>query len=865
MAEQVLEAEIDLATHEAFNSLQAFLGRLEATDVSLANVARNITVLEQQTGQLATANRVVSESAQQEQIYIERVGESYRLSGISARQSAEQKVQSEREATQAAEQSATRRESASARAARQLQNEILSARNMTDAYAGVGGAAATAGRETNVLNQLGSSAIGIVANWQGAVAGLVASYLGFNGIVDILQKMNDAQRDLINTQQSLVQSRLGFSEQLRDIAFNLNLPTTTGGQQQARQILEQFMREAPGADMRMIQSVLGQMTAFNSVFQSPVTQPGTGREIAADVANMSARLGLEPQTAGDVVRLLATQQARDPRQARQILAELEQAARTSPIESPRDFMQAALRTTLPLMQQGLGFRESFGMFSAAAGPEPSALRASTNVEQFSRLFIGRDDKSMAELFRRSVDVGLLDSRQFAEKEAEIRRAVMPDYDARLRNANQTILDAQQDSETNRVRFEREMAELEQKRRRAGGDVNRASSIANDIAARQEGYERSQRENQQRAERAQDTIVGLDRDINQKVNERLGAAAWRSMSLARRFEVFQRLAEQAKTPARFEELIVSLGATREEAQAATGVMLGAGPAALRATTEAMAGADTGQFTEANREYQRLDIAQQTAAQNQQLLRTSGAATDPVIATFRLSQQSRTRAQQLESAMGGRPPMQSEQLFRLNVLLDDVINQIQVWYSTTTDAERQAMPEIDQFVTEARTFMRDWPGMTGNLDVREGRLHRLFQRFFELATRVSQWRGAHPGIPRTTNMPRVETYNFERSVWNQYQQQAPFVEPMFPNADIDLPRGGPTTRPTTQPTAGQVSSAGNAAAAFEAGGDTGGMIVEPIASAGRSGPGIVYNVNIGTVVANNGDALDAIGRLEASERA
>jgi hypothetical protein len=756
---EVLEAEIDLATHEAFRNLQAFAAQLEAAEKQVNTLSQRVQTLEANTEKLATTKRKATGSAKE-------------------------------------------------------------------------------------FDDIGTSNIGTLGKWSGAVVSLIGSYVGFTAVIETLRRVEQAQKDVNEATSKGVNARLDLSRTLRDLQFNLNIPTTAAGQNEARAILQDFMSRAPGADVPTIASVLGQANAF----RFDVRQPGAGRDIASDVIRMTARLGLNPETGGDIVRLLGTANARDPQSARRLLAQLEAAARTSPIESPREFMDAALRTTLPLMAQGLGVEEAFGMFAAAAGSDPSPLRAATNVLQYSRLWIGRDEKSMAELFRRSTESGLLDRKKFADLEKQIAESVMPEYGPRIRNAQQTIADAERDTETERSDFDRDMADLQAQQRRAGTDTEKLAAASNAIESRREGFDRSQRERQQQAQRARDSLAQIQKSATEKINLRLGSAAWRSLSFGQRESIFRQMTAGLNAPG-FESLVSSLGATQEETQAGTGIVLGQGPAAVAATVSAMRGADVGQFVRENQQFEQLDIARQTATQNEVAMRQSASVSDLDVMVKQFQELSAARADAMSIAAGGRPFLMSETQYRLRVFLQELTDQFNAWYATVSDEERKQFPEIDSLASSMSSLLSEG-SITSEFSnsYLETEIKSFARRFVIIAQKVSDFRSTYTGS-RTMSRPRTRVQNIIFGVQMNDAGGRPLAPASPPMRFVPTP-GVPSDLAPPGSTVQEIPG-------------TGGGSPAPVP--GSAGASAVYNVTIGTVVSGGADVVDTIGRLEQAEQA
>jgi hypothetical protein len=801
MAEQneLISAEIDIETYHALASVQDFARAVRTADQSLKDT--DATIKKTETS-LASFDAYVLK-------YGEDAGKMYQKAAEAAEKASEREVR-------AHETARKQIETHNARLSKEIED---SARRNTRAN----------------------------EEWANSTLSVIAAYGGFAAIRQVLSELDDQQRKVLEGRDKLVAGRLGLDEQLRSVIFNLGLPMNAAGQEQARQLMRTLTQAAPGATIEQAAAVAGASASFNL----NVGQAGADQQTAVEVLRSASRAGLDPETSGNLIRLLVATRSTNPQAARGLLSQLEAAAAKSPVEQQAQFVPYGLRATLPLINQGLGLQESFGLYAAAAGSETSPRVAATAVQSLSRVFRGDDDKGAASLFQQAVRAGLLDQRQFSAIQGRVMDTVAPGYQSRINNLQSTIADATTDLDRTQHDYDRDMAEIMRKIDAARSAGKQTESLTVQLDRRKQTFETRQRELGEQVTRAQQSLDDINRTEGAKVADKFGSAAWRSIPFAQRYQIFRTLAEQAQSPEQLQEFLRTAGATSESLRSGINILSGGGPVAQAATIQAMTGARAEDVDQRNREFATTNVAQNVVTQNRIRFQESATVGTAEERNRLLVQESESRMNRIISRTGDIPEIQDPEYFKANVFRDDLVNQFIVFYRTTSDNERRMFPAIEQIATElsgtASLTFKNVLARFGFVKSYYSHLQNISVRFFRVMDEVNRYRRANPNVPRI-GRPEVGPDTIPP---NNPLRAVPFV-PLIGQSQQE---SGINVGPATSGLPG-TSPAGGAS----------GPTTQP-ATSGALGPQsmINYNVSIGTVVSGGSDVLNTVGRLTASENA
>jgi hypothetical protein len=709
---------------------------------------------------------------------------------------------------------------------------------------------------------------------------IVKGYLGFAAVEKILDSVKERLKDVKEATADLVADRVKADQSLRGVAFNLGLPSTQAGIDEARKIVEEISKGAPVATEEQVGGAIAAGSNFGIDPRTPA-----GSSVITQVSRVAGLLELNRQSTADLVKYLGALGATSPDKANKELAQFLAAARATPIDKPDEFARAFIKATLPMRQGGASGAEAAGAFAAAAVGETSATRAATRAEQADAIIAGRDDKSRAALFERARSTGVLSAdaeKQLRAAARDVTKAMSPQerdrYDAIKREVEQ-VDEAEAREDQN---FKRDMDNIDRDTIAARSKGRDIRDLVDRRARRQEQFDKQQTAFADRRAALARQSEGVERKVTKDVEAKI----YEDLPLAERRRMFGAMIARAKTPQEREDILGAAGTSPEQRTQLREMFSPEGQKKGAEVTAAVGAARPESVGEESAAFAETDIGQRQASEAEDRRQAAGTTTSGEVFadTFekeaegevkrRLRDAGRSTDRFAQFKITVRLPFSggsftvlagTKDYYHDLVACDLILRKAKEWWeSVPRDLKRSFRTPPDRI----ENWFREWESHLADVGDRNlptmsplgaevdkfavqlGNLQREFTEQRQAAARNNARLGAS-GPPR----PRA-------------------TDPKLPKP-FKLPEPGGEGSPGGEGGAGEAGEGREAPAAAGGesprgdagfgGGEIPGAAAAPAgmtatAAAAYSGPRVVYNVNVGQVVSRGGDVMDFVGPLE-----
>lgn len=315
--------------------------------------------------------------------------------------------------------------------------------------------------------------------------GMTTAFLGLSTVTRLIEEMNRELEKVIDTRRKLGLDRLSFTESIQDLADNLQINFDQTGEARIRSMVSNFQTQT-GVSAVQASAILAsaQGAGFNIADPNKPNLDGTtqGFQIAAEVGRFAARTRLDPDTAGEFLKVARGAGVTDVASMQRLLAQTEQAGAGTAIREPAAFVGALVRAGAGQMAQGVPFQQVAGNLAAAALTESNPLVAATRVDQFARVATGMTDEYRVKLARVALTQGKLTPEMIAqagarvpetEKQIAQREMIARDETELAEDRQETIQKTQREAEDIRLREQRLAVAPAAQRERQTIDLARA--------------------------------------------------------------------------------------------------------------------------------------------------------------------------------------------------------------------------------------------------------------------------------------------------------------------------------------------------------------------------------------------------------
>jgi hypothetical protein len=695
------------------------------------------------------------------------------------------------------------------------------------------------------------------------ISGIVTGYLGIQTVFKVLETLESRWNAVADAQDRAVDVALRRGKQAQDLVLNLGL-TGPDAQNRALAIEERFVRAAPGATAEQIAGVVGAGGAATSAATGKSMTPEVQADfdLMAQIIRTAAPLQLNRQTSADLVKLMQSTGNLTPDKSKQFLSQLVTAQRTTPVENPQEFFEAFIRSSVPLTTQGVSLPEAAGLFAGSAAADPSALKAATNVERFTRLFSGSGaEKSQAFLYQQAQQAGLLGKDQqkaFAELNTHAIESMKPRDRLTYQTLAKDLSDTEADAKMESDKFTRELADAEKDRKElidAGKDTRNVSVR---IANLKDSHTRSVREFVDKTKHTRSEMQIMLGEQGEKDSAKL----LMQMTMPQRMKLFMSLAGQFKSDQERAAFFTQAGASMEEAQAGIRMFAPGAITQRSQTQQAVAGAAPTVAGAAAADFAGSEMAKASSAAELRELTTAQGVTSGEFEANRFFQDTKVTADTQRRSEGGAGAF----TIKWQTFWDNG----DASASTITNDQYNLAVEIREAFSKSRKW---WDGLDPRIraeldhDGKGYELNKSWEKTYGSGSLFFSWSPlTRSKVRQYVNMIGNLAAWAETRTRQLREQDVRSKNAQQPGTGkkVSLFGGG----------AGKASGADQAAgvAAMAAAGDAGAaaMVTDVMPAAGGAstpgasvatagGGGVHYNVSIGMLVSQGGDSLDLPGPL------
>lgn len=458
-----------------------------------------------------------------------------------------------------------------------------------------------------------------------AAASMVAGFFGLSTVVQLIRELTEQLEKVIAARRDLGAGRLDFDQSIQEIIDNLGLLPGPAGQERARSFVQAFQQRtgvtAPQAT-QILSAAQGVGFPVIDAARPDQDTKSAGFNIAAEVGTFAARTRLDPESAGQLLKIAQSAGVRSPDQMQGLLAQIEQAGRGTAINRPADFVQAFIKAGAGQIAGGVPIQQVLGQLASSAVSESSAARAATDVEQFQRVAAGVTPEYRLQLARLAQGQGLITPeaihRRIGETPFTEKERSLAEVSERERRE---IDDAQKKEKLSRDRVRENIAERESQLERTK-DPNRRAALAIDIRRAREDEPERQRQAQQAISDRQQRLADADRQLAASRTDAALNDLYGQLTMSQQQQVL-RTGLQGAAPDQRQAMALSL-ASPEYAQAIARMTGGPGAAAFAGVQAAAETPDVKAFQQANEAFRASTISQaQRGANEAEKARVQGA--------------------------------------------------------------------------------------------------------------------------------------------------------------------------------------------------------------------------------------------------
>lgn len=542
-----------------------------------------------------------------------------------------------------------------------------------------------------------------VRNW-------IGGFVGLQGVIQLIQLMNDELKDTIQLRERLISEKMTFDQKLQGFVANLGLPNTAAGQDQARQILERLAKRAPASSLDSIMQMAGQFQAFGF----DVTQPGEAEDIFSVAAGMAASMQLTPEEAGAIPNVAKAVGVRDAAGMQFLLAQIKAAQKTTPIANQSDFTKQFLRLAAQFMPQGMSVEQVAGLLAGSTPGSTDPRVVGTNAEQAMRAAMGKDAEAQAALAEQAVAQGVITPEALAAAVPDFLSSEMKKKEDQFGAARRRIEDAQNRMIDRAAADETAGKQDEQAISAAKGNKQKLELI--ELRRRDRATKRLREDQDAREviQSAQKTMTDIQTGTIEKATSLAAAQAFRALPAGAKLDVAL-AALSGKSQAEQTEFVTqSLKASQEETGALL-VLAGGGASVGQAARSAVTTVGPDQMVEIDADIQGF-ISSPLGQQQAALTQTEFDRSRSVTAEEQIAKTFKDRSLQLADIFikqyKNLPPaaqkgfsFTTNEMTRFIFYQRQVIRQMYMFLTDMSDEERRAHPDIQFLITAVAKLSYD----------------------------------------------------------------------------------------------------------------------------------------------------------------
>lgn len=534
---ETLEAEVNLATQQAFQNLQQLVQVLEVAKNSLDKLSSAVDQSEEETKKLAKRT--------------EELREQMGLTGAVADRT---KFEESRKALQD-----------STMKTEKLKTELGKMRGELGEVAiqQVKTAAETV-RSNQQMADKTKETTSAVGDLTGMFVKLGGTLFGLQKIVEVIKEMEQHTKNVIEAQVKLGNIKIGIDEKIQNVIDNLGFMPGTQGQERARKLVQAVQSRAGGlsADVASELIAKAQATGFEvaRADRPDLDRKLVGFDMASQVGLFAQRTRLDPQTAGLLFNMAQIAGVKGTGDMEKMLATLETQFQQISITDPRQGMMTAVRAAAGRMMQGVSMQQAVASVAAAAVGEPSPERAATNIEQFTRMAFGTDDTRRLTLAKLAQQQGMISPQAMQAATDKVRPTITTDFTDEIRRAHESIaqrvnemqkldregaeFDRDKEEKQKRLTFEladtaekiksartpQQQTELQEKQRRTMADWE---DLQRSAAAKLQDREQHRTQLQTQNAETEQRILEMQKKDTQKLTDKALTEAFSQIPLAQR--------------------------------------------------------------------------------------------------------------------------------------------------------------------------------------------------------------------------------------------------------------------------------------------------------------------------------------------
>lgn len=525
---EALSADVSIATHEAYQNLAALMGALTNAEKALESMGEAVKSADGRIGGLTSALNTAETQFKATGSEADRVKMEELRAALEASKVGAAKLKTEFSGLEGQLKSVSTQSNKTSKDVVTGNNEIAgSADRAGKATEDVGEKGRHAGRELKSSTDIAKVSF---EGLGGAIVGIGASLVSLRAAVEVMKELEAHTKQVIEAKIKLGEIKVGADEKIQQVIDNLGFLPGQAGQKRALGLVQAVQAGAPGTQADVAAEILAKAQAtgykVSDVSHPELDTKAPAFSIAVEVAKFAARQRLDADTAGKLFNMAQISGVKSKGDMEKMLSQMEMAFNEIAITNPREGMRAAIASSAGRMIQGVPLNQAMAGIAAASIAEPDTSKATTNVEQFSRVAVGMDPERRLALAKMAQSAGLISPESISQAAIQVTPELKgTDQSLEIENAIQAIRkDREEIVKNDRERVDAANDYQEQQRRRSVEMAEIAKDLANPKKRRQfteiqerqnkaeEDWARYQREAQEKLSDSQQR----DGDINQRI-------------------------------------------------------------------------------------------------------------------------------------------------------------------------------------------------------------------------------------------------------------------------------------------------------------------------------------------------------------
>jgi hypothetical protein len=413
---EALQADINIATHSAFQQMQNLLGAISTTEKSLTELDGAVKSAEGRIGGLSAALTKATEEFQKTGSEADRLKMEELQRALQQSKERAESMRAELGKLQGEFKQVTKSQTDMAKETTRASREA-SAAVETSANSQVESHRRT-GRIINETKGGSEGLTGSLENLAGAAKGMIAGFFGLQTIAKLFEEMDQHTQAMVAAREKLGEAKTTLESSVRSIVSNADLISLgKTGETRALKVVQALQGQAPGVSAEVAAEVLSkaQATGYQVIDKNrPETDTKLpGFQVAAEAAKFAGPNQLDPATAGNMLNVAKAVGVRNKEQMEKFLAMWQESFYNISITDPRAGTEAATAAVLGRISQHMDPKFAMAGFAASAAMETNAMKAATANEQFTRVAVGADPTRKLVLAKLARERGLITDDAFA--------------------------------------------------------------------------------------------------------------------------------------------------------------------------------------------------------------------------------------------------------------------------------------------------------------------------------------------------------------------------------------------------------------------------------------------------------------------